>query len=306
MKQPVLLLAYNRPELTAQVLEQIRLYAPKRIYVSVDGAKSGDLENQKLVAETKDVISSYLTWDCEVIELYNPENTGCRTTVRSAIDYFFSRESEGIILEDDCVPHPDFFPFMELMLDTYRNESRIFGASGDNSMMVKVRSGSYGLGRYSVIWGWASWADRWQMYRANLEGWPESSDKVAWVSETEKKNYTRIFDQMLETGKPDSWAYPLTYTVLVNDGRWIIPKRNLVSNKGFSKNATHTKDPNHFRSNSESDRLGKIKHPRNLEQAVDQIEFMRRMIAPKELGFLARTQLAKRVSENKAKNTKGS
>jgi hypothetical protein len=39
---------------------------------------------------------------------------------------------EGIILEDDCLPHPDFFRFCEELLDYYRDNERIMEITGDN------------------------------------------------------------------------------------------------------------------------------------------------------------------------------
>ena len=46
----------------------------------------------------------------QVIEsLYSDVNQSCRLGVSRAITWFFEQVEEGIILEDDCLPHPDFF-----------------------------------------------------------------------------------------------------------------------------------------------------------------------------------------------------
>ena len=52
--------------------------------------------------------------------------------VSSAISWFFNNVDEGIILEDDCLPHPDFFYFCEQLLDKYRNDKRIWCITGNN------------------------------------------------------------------------------------------------------------------------------------------------------------------------------
>ena len=52
MKVPVLLLAFNRPELTEKVIESIKNYKPSKIYVSVDGPRKenvDDLSNIKKI-----------------------------------------------------------------------------------------------------------------------------------------------------------------------------------------------------------------------------------------------------------------
>jgi hypothetical protein len=48
-------------------------------------------------------------WDCEVKMLFRDTNVGCKIGPSSAIDWFFEHGESGIILEDDCVPHPTFF-----------------------------------------------------------------------------------------------------------------------------------------------------------------------------------------------------
>jgi hypothetical protein len=45
--------------------------------------------------------------------------------VSGAISWFFEQEPEGIVLEDDCVPHASFFPFCAELLKHYRDENRV-------------------------------------------------------------------------------------------------------------------------------------------------------------------------------------
>ena len=57
------------------------------------------------------IVEKYINWEADIKTLYHKKNNGCMKGVSSAINWFFDNEDEGIILEDDCVPHPDFFPF---------------------------------------------------------------------------------------------------------------------------------------------------------------------------------------------------
>lgn len=41
---------------------------------------------------------------------------GCRLGVSRAITWFFEQVEEGIILEDNCVPHPHIFPSCPTLL----------------------------------------------------------------------------------------------------------------------------------------------------------------------------------------------
>jgi hypothetical protein len=54
------------------------------------------------------VIDQEIDWPCQIERLYSDVNQGCRPGVSRAISWFFEQVEEGIILEDDCVPHPDF------------------------------------------------------------------------------------------------------------------------------------------------------------------------------------------------------
>ena len=50
-------------------------------------------------------------WPCEVIKNYSDINLGCGPRVSSGIEWVFQTVEEAIIVEDDCLPHQDFFYF---------------------------------------------------------------------------------------------------------------------------------------------------------------------------------------------------
>ena len=156
LETPVLFLVFNRPDTTAQVFEAIRQAKPPRLYVASDGAredKEGELEKVKQVRE----IVSQVDWNCEVKTLFRDKNLGCKIAVSSAIDWFFEQEEMGIILEDDCLPHPTFFRFCQELLERYRDDERIGMISGNNFQFGrKCTDYSYYFSMYSHIWGWAS------------------------------------------------------------------------------------------------------------------------------------------------------
>jgi hypothetical protein len=45
--------------------------------------------------------------------------------VSGGIERFFEHEEQAIILEDDCLLHPDFFRFCDELLDCYVDDERI-------------------------------------------------------------------------------------------------------------------------------------------------------------------------------------
>jgi hypothetical protein len=120
---PILVLAWRRPELTERLLEAISVWQPERLFLACDGWDPD--APAALVADvqaTRAVLDRQPAWDCEVQRLYADHNLGLRTAVSEAIDWFFAHCEEGIILEDDCIPSPEFLPYCADLLERYRHD----------------------------------------------------------------------------------------------------------------------------------------------------------------------------------------
>src|SRR4051794_39317403 len=110
---PVALLVFNQPKETARVLEAVATARPERVLVVADGARADHPRDAALVEQVRDVVARGVTWPCSVDHLYADQNMGCGARVRSGLDWVFAQAPEAIVLEDDCLPHPSFFPFCE-------------------------------------------------------------------------------------------------------------------------------------------------------------------------------------------------
>ena len=245
---PLLLIAWRRPHTIRQVIDAIRPVAPKRLYVACDGPSLERLGEYAKVAATRAVIDNEIDWPCQIERLYSDVNQGCRLGVSRAITWFFEQVEEGIILEDDCVPHPDFFSYCMTLLERYRHDTRVWCISGNNFQNGNWRGdGSYYFSRIPLIWGWASWRRCWQHYDADLSQWPalQASGLLDSIFEdsVERDYWSGIWQRLLDTGEPDSWAYRWTFTCIANGGLSAEPNENLVGNVGFGEDATHTVDP---------------------------------------------------------------
>lgn len=243
---PVLLLAWRRPHTLRQVINAMRPVAPTVLFVACDGPNPDRPGEAEKVAATRRVIEHEIDWPCQLERLYSDVNQGCRLGVSRAITWFFDQVEEGIILEDDCVPHSDFFPYCATLLERYRHDTRVWCISGNNFQNGRWRGdGSYYFSRYNHCWGWASWRRCWQQYDGELNQWLSLRDsgllQTVFEDPKELAYWLRIWQGLLDTGKPDSWAYRWTFTCLANGGLTALPNRNLVSNVGFGQDATHTK-----------------------------------------------------------------
>jgi hypothetical protein len=217
--------------------------------VVADGPRPGRAGEAERCQAARAVIDG-VDWDCDVRRSFSDSNLGCRRRVSSGLDWVFDSVEEAIILEDDCVPHPTFFPFCQELLERYRSDERVMAISGDDFRRGRSRTPhSYYFSRYSYIWGWASWRRAWHHYDADLTLWPEIRDEQRLEDILEDPAavayWTRAFETAY-TGTIDTWDYQWTLACWIQSGLTVLPCVNLVSNIGFDENATHTVDGNRF------------------------------------------------------------
>ena len=244
---PILLIAWRRPSSTKLVLDQIRKAAPKHLYIACDGPSVERPGEKDKVLAVRELIRASIDWPCEIKTLYSDFNQGCRVGVSSAISWFFKHEEEGIILEDDCVPHPDFFAYCDELLDRYRNDTRIWWISGTNARLDSIRSDeSYLVSRYGLCWGWATWRTRWAHYDRDLLSLSSFLKSHGFDSLFSDRRQAHFWKKQLirlrDSQHLDTWDYQWSYTCLINGGLSVVPSSNLVSNIGFDQDATHTKN----------------------------------------------------------------
>ena len=247
MDTPLLLITWRRPHTLKQVIDAIRPSLPTRVFIACDGPNPERPGEAEKVAMTRELIEKEIDWPCHIERLYSDVNQGCRLGVSRAISWFFEHVEYGIILEDDCVPHSDFFSYCTTLLKRYEHDTRIWCVSGNNFQDGQWRGdGSYYFSRYNHCWGWASWRRCWEQYDANLDYWPILRDSgllnTIFDNPTERVYWSRIWQNLATTGKPDTWDYQWTFTCLINGGLTALPNRNLVRNVGFGDDATHTTD----------------------------------------------------------------
>jgi len=238
---PVAFFIFNRPDLTARVFAEIARAKPSMLLVVADGPRSS--EEQRKCAEARSIIDQ-VDWDCEVRTNYSDVNLGCKRRMSSGLDWVFDQCEEAIILEDDCLPDPSFFPFCVELLERFRNDKRIAMISGDNFQLGRKRTKhSYYFSRYMHVWGWASWRRAWRHYDVEMKRWP-ALRKTPWlmtmVENAAQLEYWRgIFDDGF-SGKIDTWDYQWFFACWTQNSVAIVPSSNLVSNIGFGESATHT------------------------------------------------------------------
>ena len=101
-KLPVLIMVFNRPELTKKVFEQIKKYKPTRLYIASDGPRKNNIDDLELNIKVKKIFES-INWKCKIYKSFSKQNLGIKKRTVKSFKWFFSKEEKGIIFEDDCL-----------------------------------------------------------------------------------------------------------------------------------------------------------------------------------------------------------
>lgn len=246
---PVLLIVFNRPDYTKQVLNSLALVRPNTLYVAADGPRQGKEKDSYLCSEVRRLFlgdsPEFISWDCQIKLLFQEENLGCRVAVTAALNWFFEQEEEGIILEDDIVSDPSFFPFCCELLERYRHDERVGVVAGNNHQRLPPSDGSsYRFSIYSHCWGWATWRRAWLCNDPQLKGWPafrEGKYLEQLGGKLLARRWSYLLDQVCD-GQIDTWDIVWQFSCWQQGFLTVIPAVELVENIGFGIDATHTLD----------------------------------------------------------------
>lgn len=246
LTEPVLVIAFNRPDHLAQVLQRLREVQATRIFVAIDGPRQAKAEEAKKVQACRDLAES-IDWPCDVRIQAQETNLGCGGGVSAAITWFFTEVDRGIILEDDIVADPSFFGFCTELLDRYAEDSRVFAITGCNFVPSQAQSNpqdAYRFSRVAHIWGWATWKRSWDSYRLDIAGWRKDlPPRKLWRSGGSSLSgalFWAMTFELMARKQVDTWDAQLVYAAMRQDQLIATCNTNLVENIGFGEEATHT------------------------------------------------------------------
>jgi hypothetical protein len=234
---PIAFFIFNRPIFTRITFEAIRAVRPLKLFLIADGPRHDRAGEIDKVAQCREIVQS-VNWPCEVYINFSDINMGCKRRISSGISWVFEHVDCAVILEDDCLPTSSFFSYCREMLTLYASDKRVFSISGSNFNNENKKSG-HSFSRYSLMWGWATWADRWEEYILDPQ------DHVSVVMGTWRNHpmalvYWLLIFRNLAAGKIDTWDFQWILTVWRNNALSCRPSVNLVKNLGFGADATHT------------------------------------------------------------------
>lgn len=245
---PVAMTVFNRPRTTARVFQKVAAARPKQLLIVADGPRPGNRQDAELCAQVLDIVTQ-VDWDCEVIQNASRINMGCRRRMSSGLDWVFENVDRAIILEDDCVPDPTFFRFCQELLNRFEDDKRVMSVTGTNLIGNNLEGPwSYLFSRYANVWGWATWRRSWQYYDVDMSQWPSFRDfgglRDLFDDGRMVRNWRRSTEAVYQ-GRVDTWDAQWGFACWIQSGLTVVPGVNLISNVGFDRDATHTRDATH-------------------------------------------------------------
>ena len=273
LQTPILLITFNRPNHVRQVLSEILKQNPRDLYICQDGAREYNTLDRVKCQEVRDVVneltSAYAISNKEfrLHTLYQEMNLGCGPGPAAGISWFFEQVEMGIVMEDDCLPHPDFFGYCEELLQCYQNDKSIHVINAALYHDKWSCEASYGYSRYIIAGAWAGWKRTWKGFDLDVKkrnAWQFRKQVKRLTKSTTEANwwYWKLKEIQADTSKKSYWDYQMQMTLFRNGAMTIHPQKNLISNIGFDVEGTHTLS-NDGRGDREVFSILPLTHPSN-------------------------------------------
>jgi hypothetical protein len=253
--------AYNRPDHLKRVLSGLQRNNVRHLYLFSDGAK--DSQDNKQVSDVRKIIDQ-IEW-CRTTVTARDHNIGLAESLTSGIERVFEDHERIIVLEDDCVPAPNFISFINTALERYADDERVMNVNG-YSPPIEVPD-NYPYDIYftyrSSSWGWGTWRSAWEHFEQDpltVEELERKKNKLKRITDKAGKDlYPMMCDQLEDS--IDSWAVWWSFAIAANDGLCVNPIDSKVRNIGHDGTGTHTGKSNKYEVDPEITSVSELNFP---------------------------------------------
>jgi len=247
---PILVIGFQRVYPLEEILAACLRETSSLIYVSIDG---GTPESEFRVSETRRLIERLNSLNPGRIKFrFFTENFGSAVNVISSLDWFFSENEFGVVFEDDCIPHLDFFAYAIHALEFIAKDPDIWFFSGYRPQIEALELPSYGLCQLPLNWGWGTTATKWKEVRSLLL-LKESENLFCNFFRGASAVYWNVGFRRSLLGWVDTWDTAIAYLMFKNSKFTLIPNVNLIRNVGNDSFASNTKKESVFLNSQASD-----------------------------------------------------
>ncbi|GAB3964289.1 glycosyltransferase [Spirosoma terrae] len=241
---PILIFTYKRIatlKTTIDCLKRNKYSSLHELYIFSDGPKTdSDVDS---INEVRKFIKSVNGFK----NIYIRESTinkGLANSIIDGVSEIINIYGKVIVLEDDLMTSPNFLAYMNLGLNHYINNSKVFSVSGFTMPIKGLQPNSIYFTKRASCWGWATWADRW----GNID-WAVKNYEDFNADSVLKNRFNEMGSDMSNmlnrqmSGEINSWAIRWCFHQFMNDLYTVFPAISKVINIGLEDpNATHTNE----------------------------------------------------------------
>jgi hypothetical protein len=231
------IIGFKRTENIQQIIRIAKDCGIAKISLSLD--KPNSLDALALNAQQKLLGQLQGDNECFFDFQFQKTNVGCAVNVISGIEHGFRTNEYCVILEDDCIPSPDFFRFCLDTIPILEKREDVWLTCGSQFATDVDRKGNAVLSAYPLTWGWFTTRSKWyemkKLFAGELRGsWPNVSyvEQAYWNAGRRRalEGYTDVWDTVLAAGMRQQGKLA------------VLPAGCLVTNTGNDLYATHTFD----------------------------------------------------------------
>lgn len=232
---PIVLQVFNRPEATREALEIVLATRPRTLFVIADGPREHSAGEAEACRATRAIFDT-LPGDIELHRLFAEHNMGIRRRFTSGLDAVFEQVEQAVILEDDCLAHPSFFPYCASLLERFASDERVASITGSNTQPThrntEARAHSYCFSPVGLPWGWATWRRAWASHDDAMTLWP-AFRRSGWLRDQLGHVAGGQWERVLGSAdEVDSWWIRWSMSMWAHGRLAVVPRVNLVTNLG--------------------------------------------------------------------------
>jgi len=200
MAVPLLLIVHRRPEVTAVTLRRILEEEPSRLYIAGDAPRLGVNRDDERVKQTWNVIEKVAAGRIYA-RRRREEHGGKYAGIKSAIDWFFEQEQEGVIVDEDILIGRGSLKLSSTMLENLKHDK----SAGSICLYNEVPQTRISTPKDTYRWSqafasgfWGTWASRWAQYVDSMDNWRENFD-CGDLQGIGSRRYSKFYERRLDT-----------------------------------------------------------------------------------------------------------
>lgn len=232
--------AYRRPDHLRRTLEALARNPEARrlpLHVYCDGPR-GALDHDACAATRAIAKAAGDLPERRVIE--RQDNLGLSRSIVEGVSETLLQHERIVVLEDDLVVSASFLGYTLAALDRYGCNDRVGCIHGYSPPVTGLPDHFFLRG--GDCWGWATWRDRWALYRSDTQTLLGELHQRGLAGHFDSTGGSGMYLRLLKAhrGRWDSWAIRWHASLFLADRLCLHPGRSLVTNIGLDGSGTHS------------------------------------------------------------------